>query len=178
MVRRRRGRLINAGRSTPEVLGRKLYIRACHRNAAKTRASISFGKPQSMLSSFHVLFKDPDRLGRARRALRARGGRKIWRLIESGLDLLQPFEIPQNRQRILWKSLAKNGLDLEILGKKLGASGSCAVGNRRSFAGLLEQHNSVRMRGSIRGSATADVNEGAKRRFASLTLRRNYAAPG
>src|SRR5271167_1358568 len=30
------------------------------------------------------------------------------------------FEIPQNRQRNLWKSLERNNLDLERLGKKLG----------------------------------------------------------
>src|SRR5271163_850072 len=147
---------------------------ACHRNAAKTRASIFLRKTAIhviVFMSYSTTRPTWRRLGRARRALRARGGPKIWRLIKSGLDLLQPFEIPQNRQRILWKSLAKNGLDLEILGKKLGASGSNSVGNRRSFAGLLEQHNSVRMRGSIRGSATADVNEGAKRRLARLTPR-------
>ena len=31
---------------------------------------------------------------------------------------LQALEIPQNRQRNLWKSLTKKGLDLEILGKE------------------------------------------------------------
>jgi hypothetical protein len=40
-----------------------------------------------------------------------------------GLDLLQPVEIPQNRQRFLWKYLEKKGLDLEILGKSLEESG-------------------------------------------------------
>jgi len=35
--------------------------------------------------------------------------------------LLQTLEIPQNRQRNLWKSLERNSLDLERLGKKLGA---------------------------------------------------------
>jgi hypothetical protein len=33
---------------------------------------------------------------------------------------LVTLEIPQNRQSFLWKYLAKRGLDLEILGKKLG----------------------------------------------------------
>jgi hypothetical protein len=33
--------------------------------------------------------------------------------------LLQVVEIPQNRQRILWKNLEKKGLVLEILGKKI-----------------------------------------------------------
>src|ERR1700722_14781513 len=36
-----------------------------------------------------------------------------------GLEALQPIEIPQNRQRNLWKGLAQNSLDLERLGKKL-----------------------------------------------------------
>jgi hypothetical protein len=31
---------------------------------------------------------------------------------------LQPLEIPQNRQRNLWKNLEKKGLDLEMLGEK------------------------------------------------------------
>jgi hypothetical protein len=37
--------------------------------------------------------------------------------------LLQAIEIAQNRQRNLWKSLERNSLDLERLGKKLGAVG-------------------------------------------------------
>ena len=37
-----------------------------------------------------------------------------------GLEALQPIEIPQNRQRNLWKGLEQNSLDLERLGKKLG----------------------------------------------------------
>src|SRR5271163_121541 len=37
-----------------------------------------------------------------------------------GLEALQALEIPQNRQRNLWKSLEKNSLDLERLGQKLG----------------------------------------------------------
>jgi hypothetical protein len=36
------------------------------------------------------------------------------------LEALQPIEIPQNRQRNLWKGLEQNSLDLEMLGKKLG----------------------------------------------------------
>jgi hypothetical protein len=31
------------------------------------------------------------------------------------LDLLQTVDFPQNRQRNLWKSLEKKGLDLELL---------------------------------------------------------------
>jgi hypothetical protein len=40
-----------------------------------------------------------------------------------GLEGLQPLEIPQNRQRNLWKSLEQNSPDLERLGEKLGADG-------------------------------------------------------
>jgi hypothetical protein len=47
-----------------------------------------------------------------------------------GLESLQAFEIPQNRQRNLWKSLEKNSLVLEKLAKKLGGSG-VAPGDRR-----------------------------------------------
>jgi hypothetical protein len=36
-----------------------------------------------------------------------------------GFFLLQPLEIPQNGQKNLWKSLDRNSLDLEILGKSL-----------------------------------------------------------
>ena len=39
--------------------------------------------------------------------------------------LLQVVEIPQNRQRILWKNLEKKGLVLEILGQKI-----CRLGAR------------------------------------------------
>jgi hypothetical protein len=38
------------------------------------------------------------------------------------LEPLQPIEIPQNGQRILWKSLDKNSLVLEKLAKKLGGA--------------------------------------------------------
>ena len=41
----------------------------------------------------------------------------IWRNIKAGLEGLQPLEIPQNHQSFLWKSLDKNSLDLEKLGK-------------------------------------------------------------
>jgi hypothetical protein len=37
---------------------------------------------------------------------------------QSTLQPLQPLEIPQNRQRNLWKNLEKKGLDLEMLGEK------------------------------------------------------------
>ena len=43
--------------------------------------------------------------------------------LEAGLlslEALQLIEIPQNRQRIVWKSLEGNTLFLERLGKKLG----------------------------------------------------------
>jgi hypothetical protein len=36
-----------------------------------------------------------------------------------GLEALQPIEIPQNRQRNLWKGLEQNSLDLERLAKSL-----------------------------------------------------------
>jgi hypothetical protein len=42
---------------------------------------------------------------------------KVWRKIKGGFEGLQPLEIPQNRQSFLWKSLDKNMLDLEKLGK-------------------------------------------------------------
>jgi hypothetical protein len=35
-----------------------------------------------------------------------------------GFYLSQPFEIPQNRQRNLWKSLEKTARNLEMFGKK------------------------------------------------------------
>jgi hypothetical protein len=38
-----------------------------------------------------------------------------------GLDLLQPFEIPQNRQSILCESLEKTSGNLEMFGKSLQA---------------------------------------------------------
>jgi hypothetical protein len=47
-----------------------------------------------------------------------------------GLEALQTFEIPQNRQRNLWKGLDKNMRVLEKLAKKLGGSGG-ATGDRQ-----------------------------------------------
>ena len=41
-----------------------------------------------------------------------------------GLEALQPFEIPQNGQSFLWKSLEQNSRDLEKLGEKLGGGGA------------------------------------------------------
>src|ERR1700677_2505401 len=49
-------------------------------------------------------------------------GQSVWN-DSFGLDLLQPVEIPQNRQSILWKSLEKTSGNLEKLGEKLGGSG-------------------------------------------------------
>jgi hypothetical protein len=43
--------------------------------------------------------------------------------VKVDLQLLQGIEIPRNDQRILWKSLEKKGLDLEIFAKSLEASG-------------------------------------------------------
>jgi hypothetical protein len=46
------------------------------------------------------------------------GGQKAWkRLLD--LELLQAFEISQNHQDILWKSLQKTSEFLEMLGKSL-----------------------------------------------------------
>jgi hypothetical protein len=48
---------------------------------------------------------------------------KAARELHFGLHLLQAFEIPQNHQDILWKSLEKTSGNLEILGKSLEAAG-------------------------------------------------------
>jgi hypothetical protein len=61
-----------------------------------------------------------------RTALRSK---KFGRALE-GLETLQAFEIPQNRQRNLWKSLEKNSLVLEKLAKSLEVSGA-ATRDRR-----------------------------------------------
>src|SRR5271163_815949 len=44
------------------------------------------------------------------------------------LEALQPFEIPQNRQSFLWKSLEKKGGDLEKLGEKAWRIPGCRSG--------------------------------------------------
>jgi hypothetical protein len=54
------------------------------------------------------------------------GKPKYLETLTSHLDLLQPFEIPQNRQHILWKSLEKTTIDLEILAKSLEAEAAAA----------------------------------------------------
>ena len=38
-----------------------------------------------------------------------------------GFEPLQPLEIPQNRQRFIWKSLEQNSRYLEKLAEKLGS---------------------------------------------------------
>ena len=59
------------------------------------------------------------RLGGGRNeAGRRRGRQKPWKTLNSGLEALQPLEIPQNRQSFLWKSLEKTDGDLEKLGEK------------------------------------------------------------
>jgi hypothetical protein len=63
---------------------------------------------------------EPDRASRRRGQL---FGAKCLEGTLEGLESLQAFEIPQNRQRNLWKSLEKNSLVLEKLAKKLGGSG-------------------------------------------------------
>jgi hypothetical protein len=60
------------------------------------------------------------------------------------LHLLQPFEIAQNRQRILWKSLEKTGGYLEMFGKKLGGFQAQRRAAARSFAMLGAQRGSSR----------------------------------
>jgi hypothetical protein len=52
---------------------------------------------------------------------------------------LQPFEIPQNGQRNVWKSLDRNTLDLEKLAKKLGARLCFAAFAPARRAGLAER---------------------------------------
>jgi len=52
---------------------------------------------------------DPERFGRTRRALRAHGEAKNLEKDLLVWILLQVLEIPQNRQRNLWKSLEKSG---------------------------------------------------------------------
>src|ERR1700722_7451288 len=71
------------------------------------------------------------------RPLRSRGeapktdlSRKSLEKRKMGLGVLQVIEIPQNRQRNLWKSLEKKGLDLEKLGKKLGGREAALSGAR------------------------------------------------
>jgi hypothetical protein len=49
-------------------------------------------------------------------------GQNVWNG-SFGLEVLQPLETPQNRQRILWKSLEKTSVNLEKLGEKLGSGG-------------------------------------------------------
>jgi hypothetical protein len=51
-----------------------------------------------------------------------------------GLDILQVLEIPQNRQRNLWKSLEKIGLILEKLGKSLQAAGHAPAAAFHDYA--------------------------------------------
>jgi hypothetical protein len=57
-------------------------------------------------------------------APRARLKRKNLETDTSGLDLLQAFEIPQNHQDILWKSLEKTSGNLEMFGKSLEQVGA------------------------------------------------------
>jgi hypothetical protein len=56
----------------------------------------------------------------ARNPLPLAGNRTPQKFGETQSDprALQPLEIPQNRQRNLWKSLEENALDLEMLGEK------------------------------------------------------------
>src|SRR5271163_3269868 len=60
-----------------------------------------------------------------------------------GLEALQPLEIPQNRQRIVWKSLERNSSDLEMLGKKLGASAGSDAPSREPRRGHAPRRPSL-----------------------------------
>jgi hypothetical protein len=79
-------------------------------------------------------------------ALRARRKTKNLERGFSGLHLLQAFEIAQNRQRILWKSLEKTGGYLEMFGKKLGGFQAQRRAAARSFAMLGAQRGSPAIR--------------------------------
>jgi hypothetical protein len=90
------------------------------------------------LATHYGLSERRGRRGRRSRGFRRVEGRKTTRFATAalgqraasaiknlekellGLEALQPIEIPQNRQRNLWKGLEQNSLDLERLGKKLG----------------------------------------------------------
>jgi hypothetical protein len=89
----------------------------------RIRASLLLVRFDRLVSRSHECSRPPyyhlARVGRD-----GLGGGKNLEPQTVGLEALQPFEIPQNRQRIVWKSLERNSSDLEMLGKKLGASAS------------------------------------------------------
>ncbi len=89
----------------------------------RIRASLLLVRFDRLVSRSHECSRPPyyhlARVGRD-----GLGGGKNLEPQTVGLEVLQPFEIPQNRQRIVWKSLERNSSDLEMLGKKLGASAS------------------------------------------------------
>src|SRR5277367_1662599 len=100
--------------------------------------------------------------GRRNEAGRRRGRQKIWKTLNSGLEVLQPLEIPQNRQSFLWKSLDENSLDLEKLARKLGGPSL--------FRRLC--HPSPRRRaGRVSYQAEAARRLSAPRNFIALTSR-------
>src|ERR1700674_3929497 len=71
---------------------------------------------------------------------------KNWEGIEGRLEALYPFEIPQNRQRFVWKSLEQNTRLLEKLGKRLGG------GLYFATVGSLPPAASDRAGSSLRGA--------------------------
>jgi hypothetical protein len=70
---------------------------------------------------------------------------KVIITLSIGLEALQSFEIPQNRQNFLWKSLEKKGGDLEKLGEK-----AWRIPGRRSVLGTraLSPWRAFRLSGS------------------------------
>src|SRR5271168_1126797 len=76
-----------------------------------------------------------------------------------GLEALQPLEIPQNRQRIVWKSLERNSSDLERLGKKLGASAGSDAPSRELRRGHAPRRAAHRCRAFARRPASSAVSE-------------------
>jgi hypothetical protein len=60
--------------------------------------------------------------GDAGRVWRWFGRQKAWNELLD-LEVLKAFEIPQNRQRILWKCLDRTSGNLESLGENLEAGG-------------------------------------------------------
>jgi hypothetical protein len=118
------------------------------RSFLKSMAWISLSeKSKSMVPMPTCPFNDADGFGDARRAHRAQGEEKAKNLERGfvGFYLSQAFEIPQNRQRNLWKSLEKTARDLEMFGKKAWRL-AVARGNQLSRA---ERSHADRGRGRL-----------------------------
>jgi hypothetical protein len=92
-----------------------------------------------MLACKQVALQPADLTGRPRRLFERSSEDKNLESRFSGLDLTQPFEIPQSHQRNLWKNLAlepqKFGNALALEPKKFGSRGNLevlqAAGDRR-----------------------------------------------